>query len=443
MGPKQTPGDDFEDVSLLEEGQAQSNGRSDASAGAHSWLSRFWPKFEPRNAAAQGFQPLSDADIGASPRAEPGARFAPQVTMHCSLHCCCAAAVQSKLRSRDTANVARYPCTMFPNPNQLDCLLAGCGECGACRCGCLSHVSTRIMPRAPALHRCGALAGQRWCPEEDCNFISKLFFLFPNGLMELGSRKVLEHSDLWDLTRQNEAGRIHSTYDRQLQRTASLKYPHVREPSSYAAALVSQPHLPRAVSFLLRMYYVHVHACTDISNKVSTSSVQVLMHDGDPYLRMQGSVWTALLRSFGARWAFAGLIKLVHDGFNLSTPYVLRRLLKAKKEDHDISAALGYAVLLFVCGVTTALLVNQYFLRVFNTSLYIKAALIQALYSKSLRISLPAKSELGGGTIANLQSNDAAKLWQLANYGHVLWSGPLQVRRLPLAPACAASLSVC
>ena len=73
------------------------------------------------------------------------------------------------------------------------------------------------------------------------------------------------------------------------------------------------------------------------------------------------------------------------------------------------------------------------------------------LYQKSLRINQATKGALGVGKIVNLQSNDAAKLWGLAQYLHILWSGPFQVRRvhagihqlaawtgkpLPLQPLC-------
>ena len=49
------------------------------------------------------------------------------------------------------------------------------------------------------------------------------------------------------------------------------------------------------------------------------------------------------------------------------------------------------------------------------------------LYCKSLRVSSAAKASLGVGSIVNLQSNDASKLWNLPQYLHMLWSGPFQV----------------
>jgi ATP-binding cassette, subfamily C (CFTR/MRP), member 1 len=142
---------------------------------------------------------------------------------------------------------------------------------------------------------------------------------------------------------------------------------------------------------------------------------------------LQGSVWSALWHAFGRGWAIAGLIKLVHDCVNLSSPYLLRQLLRHMQDKGERGLGLLWALALFACGLAVPLLVNQYFVRVFNVSLFMKTSLIQFLYAKSLRISLAAKAALGEGSVANLQSNDAAKLYNLAQYGHVIWSGPFQV----------------
>ena len=62
-----------------------------------------------------------------------------------------------------------------------------------------------------------------------------------------------------------------------------------------------------------------------------------------------------------------------------------------------------------------------------QVALGIKAALVQFVYDKSLKISLRSKAVLGSGVVNNLQSNDAAKIWNIPQYGHVLWSAPFQV----------------
>jgi len=63
------------------------------------------------------------------------------------------------------------------------------------------------------------------------------------------------------------------------------------------------------------------------------------------------------------------------------------------------------------------------------------------LFSKSLRISSAVRSSYGVGKITTLQSNDAAKLFNLPQYLHMLWSGPVCVLggRPAAAPLCAYS----
>jgi ABC transporter transmembrane region len=239
--------------------------------------------------------------------------------------------------------------------------------------------------------------------------------------MQLGASKVLDPADLWDLERSDQASVIHDRYAEQLQKTASFKYPHVR----YRPCLATC----KPVSAAPRNSAMCSFGCTPMNHCHASKCFRNCKCRLRRPALVQGSVWIALLRAFGPKWALAGLLKLVHDVVNLSSPYILRQLLKHIKHTNENKLrGLSWAVLLFACGVTTVLLVNQYFLRVFRTCLHVKAALIQALYAKSLRVSMPAKNELGGGAIANLQSNDANKLWTLANYGHVLWSGPFQVR---------------
>lgn len=62
-------------------------------------------------------------------------------------------------------------------------------------------------------------------------------------------------------------------------------------------------------------------------------------------------------------------------------------------------------------------------------SLHTKTQLLEALYRKSLRVSSAVKAALGVGPIVNLQSNDAAKLWTMPTYLHMVWNGPFQVGR--------------
>ena len=134
------------------------------------------------------------------------------------------------------------------------------------------------------------------------------------------------------------------------------------------------------------------------------------------------------MKSFFLPFAAAGSLKLLHDGVYLIAPLILRQfLLHLQQENPSLLIGVGWAIALFMSGVSTPLIINQYFHRLYIVSLHAKTALIHTLYQKALRISVASKAELGNGAIANLQSNDAAKVYNLPPYGHILWSAPLQI----------------
>lgn len=57
-----------------------------------------------------------------------------------------------------------------------------------------------------------------------------------------------------------------------------------------------------------------------------------------------------------------------------------------------------------------------------------QAVTIHLVFDKLTRLSLAAKSKMGSGAIANLQSNDTMKLWMLPPFMHSVWSSPIQAR---------------
>lgn len=63
----------------------------------------------------------------------------------------------------------------------------------------------------------------------------------------------------------------------------------------------------------------------------------------------------------------------------------------------------------------------------YRMSLHLKIDMIQLLYEKSVRVTSAVKSDMGVGAIVNLQSNDAAKLWGMPLFLHIVWNGPFQV----------------
>eukprot|EP00887_Chlorella_sp_A99_P003460 scaffold7.g3460.t1 len=145
----------------------------------------------------------------------------------------------------------------------------------------------------------------------------------------------------------------------------------------------------------------------------------------------QGEVWRAMWRAHGGAFIRAGAWKLLHDVVMFLGPFLLELLLRHLQADGGGGwAGLGLATALAAASIVETLTVG----------------LVDMLFSKALRVDAAAHSELGAGSIVNLQSNDAAKLWSLPQYLHMIWSGPFQilavmgllVRIIHWAPALAA-----
>ncbi|PRW61038.1 multidrug resistance-associated 1 isoform X8 [Chlorella sorokiniana] len=141
----------------------------------------------------------------------------------------------------------------------------------------------------------------------------------------------------------------------------------------------------------------------------------------------EGVVWRAMWRAHGRVFMMAGVLKLVHDCVMMLSPFILEQLLKELQGEGSRLVAFGLAVALAAGSLTETLLINTYFHILFRMCAHLKVELVDALYRKSLRVSSAAKGDLGAGKIVNLQSNDAAKLWMLPTYLHMVWSGPFQI----------------
>ena len=232
-------------------------------------------------------------------------------------------------------------------------------------------------------------------PEDSASPLSSLLFSFATPLVNLGSLKPLEKSDLWPLSRRDSASRVARDFAARLRASSS---------SSSSGSASSRGH-PR------------------------------------------GSVASAAVSTHGRAFAAAGAIKLLHDCVMFLPPYLLERLLKHKagtgsKSSGDGSGssssgensssrrnALWLALALAAAGAAEPLIINQYFHRLFRIQLHLKAQLVDCLFARALRCSVAARDRRSTGAVANLMSNDAAKLFGLPQYLHMVWSAPFQVKK--------------
>ena len=142
----------------------------------------------------------------------------------------------------------------------------------------------------------------------------------------------------------------------------------------------------------------------------------------------------ALRRVFGASFLRAGGLKFCSDSLQFLPSIVLSQYLMALSggKAHNLStkdaksATAGYAILLFILPVLKTLVEQAYFYRVQCINMSVKAALTTAVYQKSTRLSLAAKTASNSGEVLNLMQLDASRIGELMTYLHVLWSAFLQ-----------------
>lgn len=97
---------------------------------------------------------------------------------------------------------------------------------------------------------------------------------------------------------------------------------------------------------------------------------------------------------------------------------------------HQCSSFLENSALNFRhCGLAVPLWIGQGVFEGFKGCFSVQSQMIGMLYTKSLRLHSAACSRYGTGTIVNLQSNDATKLYWIPLFMHSLWSAPIQVSK--------------
>ena len=206
----------------------------------------------------------------------------------------------------------------------------------------------------------------RWVPEEEAGVFSTYTFGWVTGILSLGLTKHLEQCDLWDTAEVDDVWRVSLRFERNLSSTKDFDSP-------------------------------------------------------------SGRMASALWRTHRKRFVFAGCIKLFHDCFLFANPLLLEALLKHLAAGGARWVGVLLALALAASSVVQTLAINAYFHVVFRLCAQVKTQLVGTLYDKSLRIDSSEKSSMGVGAIVNLQSNDAAKLYKLPQYLHMLWSAPFQI----------------
>ena len=140
------------------------------------------------------------------------------------------------------------------------------------------------------------------------------------------------------------------------------------------------------------------------------------------------SIFRPLVVSFGLSFLTGSCLKFIHDIAVFIAPVLLKAIINfASSADAPVWRGVFYSVCLLLVAFMQTLLLSTYFYRMYLVGLWVKSALISAIYRKSLTVTAEAKKGSTSGEIVNLMSVDAQKITDMLPYLNMLWSSPLQI----------------
>ena len=221
-------------------------------------------------------------------------------------------------------------------------------------------------------------------PELSASFLRRIFYQWFDPITWTGYRKPLDYNDLYDINPKDTSREIFLPFDKYWHESIEKGKLKSSKPKKGGKA----------------------------KNPKTTS----------------GSTLPAMVKTFGGVFAFAGMLQVILLALQFCQPLLLDALISYIA---NIEAAqwkgLTYAVLLFLVMYGAAVINAQYFERTFLVGFRIRTALVSVIYRKALRISSAGKRDTTAGEIVNLMAVDAQRFFELCQYLHIIWSGPLTI----------------
>ena len=196
-------------------------------------------------------------------------------------------------------------------------------------------------------------AGHLPNPEEHCNPLSYVTYSWLSSLIDVGTKRPLEDSDLFQVR------------------------------TDYAAKVAS-----------------------DRFQREWDAEVRRAEAAGD---RSSASLWRPFRAIYGRNYFLAFLGKAVGDCMSFVQPMLLQLLLSSLSTQ-TVTYCLMVAVAMFVSGTLSTVCCNLYWRVTMVIGIQSRNCLITAVYRKSLRLSPKARQERSTGQIVNLMSTDASKI---------------------------------
>ncbi|KAM5532134.1 hypothetical protein V8D89_014227 [Ganoderma adspersum] len=303
-----------------------------------------------------------------------------------------------------------------------------------------------------------AFGGGKVVPETRASPLSRLLFSWLDPFLAVGFSRPLEKDDFWTLP---DSRLTHSLTSR-VEKAFYNRCPPESRPnflSEDSGKFSTTRTKESAEAQISRTSSKESQGRQTEAEKESAETTAGLGSDGSRTrpgeekskrkgdgLKYDSSLPKALHSVFWVQFWLAGLLKLVSDTLNTTTPLVNQVLLtwltnsyiyfRANDEERaalglqkprGIGYGVGLAFAIFVMQEVSSLTSNHYFMLAMTNGLRMRTSLIGAIFRKSLRLSGRARLEHSVGQITTMISSDTVRLERNIYTIHNLWIAPIQI----------------
>ncbi|KDR78881.1 hypothetical protein GALMADRAFT_244520 [Galerina marginata CBS 339.88] len=252
-------------------------------------------------------------------------------------------------------------------------------------------------------------------PEATANILSIITFGWITPLLSLGYARPLEAPDLYKLQPERGAAHIAQAITDSFTR-------RVKEAEAYNIRLANGEISPG----LKGVWW-------SIRGKRKEKEAEWRLKTG----RQKASLVWAMNDS--VKWWFwsAGLLKVVGDTAQVTSPLVVKAIIKFATESYSghmlhqpvpsIGKGIGLTFVLLAMQLVASLCTHHFFYRSMSTGVLIRGGLITAIYDRSLRLTSRARSTLTNGKLVNHISTDVSRIDFCAGFFHMAWTAPIQM----------------
>ena len=256
------------------------------------------------------------------------------------------------------------------------------------------------------------------CPEHDASVWSRIWFNWIGELMEAGSEKCLEASDVWSLDKEDRSRALTSRFQEAWKLVKNFQDENVNvKKNKRNSTDHSQPLLGAT----------NVSSDTFPNNSLSVSgSGQLRVGIGQEPKR---SLKKVLKHVWSTPFWVGGCWRILSDAFTFVAPLYMAKVIKLNSErpENWKNEAVTYVFIMFFAQILTILCQSKYLQQCNRVGLQIRSTLVSELFRKCISMSRQGWAGMDMGKVNTMISGDTEALEQACQTFHSIWSAPIRM----------------